>query len=277
AVLEGQGKLFGLGDLTSSHISFAEPFQFEGKTFTPKSRYWSTTRQGLEALAVSRRLATVGDTLRYRRYFSDFPVFFLGTTWMDTGAGTQTGGREYVVQTTTKVVQRCIAMTTDPGDLVLDPTCGSGTTAYVTEQWGRRWITIDTSRIALNIAKTRLMTTTFPFYTLYQSEEGERAVAERKGKPGDYSLVKERDKSQPFRGCDVRYGFVYKKVLHITLGSIANNEPPVEETLYDQPVEDKKRLRVAGPFTVETLQSYEPVSPEELARQREDVEELAGF
>src|SRR2546430_4490401 len=196
---------------------------------------------------------------------------------MDVATGGFVSEKLYTVQTNTRAVQRCILMTTDPGDLGLDPTCGSGTTAYVAEQWGRRWITIDTSRIALNIAKTRLMTATFPFYTLYQSEEGERAVVERKGKPGGYELVKERDKSQPLRGCDVRYGFVYKKVPHITLGSIANNEPPVEETLYDQPIEDKKRLRVAGPFTVETLQNYEPTSPEELFRQREDVEELAGL
>src|SRR5437867_6025350 len=139
-------------------------------------------------------------------------------------------------------------MTTDPGDLVLDPTCGSGATAYVAEQWGRRWITADTSRIALNIAKTRLMTATFPYYLLYDQQN-----------------------------CDLRQGFVYKKVPHVTLGSIANNEPPLEETLYDQPQEDKKRLRVAGPFTVETLQSYEPMSPEELARQRTEDKELGNF
>ena len=180
-------------------------------------------------------------------------------------------------------------MSTDPGDLVLDPTCGSGTTAYVAEQWGRRWITIDTSRIALNIAKMRLMTATFPFYTLYDSEEGQKAalMKGRGGTPvppvaqGSNAQERRSRSDAPYRsaphGCDVRYGFVYKKVPHITLKSIANNEPPVEETLYDQPIEDKKRLRVAGPFTVETLQNYEPISPEELSRQREDVEELANF
>jgi adenine-specific DNA-methyltransferase len=139
-------------------------------------------------------------------------------------------------------------MTTDPGDLVLDPTCGSGSTSYVAEQWGRRWITIDTSRIAVNIAKSRLMTAVFPYYQLYDQQN-----------------------------CDLRQGFIYKKVPHITLGSIANNEPPEQETLYDQPSEDKKRLRVAGPFTVETLQSYEPISPEELARQRSEDRELGNF
>src|SRR5205823_6894114 len=102
-------------------------------------------------------------------------------------------------------------------------------------------------------------------------------VAERKGKPGDYPIVQQRDKSRPLRGCDVRYGFVYKKVSHISLGSIANNEPPEEETLYDRPLDDKKRLRVAGPFTVETLQNYEPVSPDELAGWRESEEDLASF
>jgi len=252
-------------------------FEFKGRSYTPGKGTFKTDLPGLKRLAEAERLEAYGETLSYRRFTEDFPFSPLSNLWDDTLTGGYAEDRHYVVQTITKVVQRCLLMTTDPGDLVLDPTCGSGTTAYVAEQWGRRWITIDTSRIALNIAKTRLMTATFPFYTLYQSEEGERALAERKGKPGDYSLVKQRDKSQPLRGCDVRYGFVYKKVPHITLGSIANNEPPAEETLYDQPIEDKKRLRVAGPFTVETLQNYEPTSPEELSRQREDVEELAGF
>ncbi len=126
-------------------------------------------------------------------------------------------------------------MTTDPGDLILDPTCGSGTTAFVAEQWGRRWITIDTSRIAINIAKTRLMTATYPYYIL--SDEKKK---------------------------DIRHGFIYKKVPHITLKSLANDEPPEDEILYDQPQDDKKRLRVSGPFTVETLQSFEPIPPEQI-------------
>jgi adenine-specific DNA-methyltransferase len=256
-------------------------YRFRGKDYDCGAhRHWKTTNpQGLDKLAAANRLIGLGTQLNFIRYFEDFPVEVFTTTWEDTGSAgfSSTDPKVYVVQTDRLTIERCILMTSDPGDLVLDPTCGSGTTAFVAEQWGRRWITIDTSRIALNIAKTRLMTATFPFYTLYQSEDGERAVAERKGKPGDYSLVKERDKSQPLRGCDVRYGFAYKKVPHVTLRSIANDEPPEEETLYDQPIEDKKRLRVAGPFTVETLQNYEPISPEELSRQREDVEELAGF
>ncbi len=250
---------------------------FDGRKFVPSgSRGWTTTREGMENLRKAGRLGVQGNSLSYIRYLDDFPAVPLNNLWNDTQSGS---GMEklYVVQTNQKVIARCILMTTDPGDLVLDPTCGSGTTAYVAEQWGRRWITIDTSRIALNIAKTRLMTATFPFYTLYDSEDGAVAVTAKKGKPGQHPALANRDPTQPLTGHNVRYGFVYKKVPHITLGSIANNEPAEEETLYDQPLEDTKRLRVAGPFTVETLQSYEPISPEELARQREQVEDLAAF
>lgn len=266
-------KLYQLTALISESSSASTTFtvKLNGREFFRTN--WKTSESGFQKLLAAGRIVATGSTLRYLRYFDDFRATTLANYWDDTGVA----DKRFVVQTSEKVIARCVLMTSDPGDLVLDPTCGSGTSAYVAEQWGRRWITVDTSRIALNIAKMHLMTATFPFYTLYQSEEGERAVAERKGTPGDYSLVKERDKSQPLRGCDVRYGFVYKKVPHITLRSIANNEPAEEETLYDQPIEDKKRLRVAGPFTVETLQNYEPASPEELARQREDVEELAAF
>jgi adenine-specific DNA-methyltransferase len=148
-------------------------------------------------------------------------------------------------------------MTTDPGDLVLDPTCGSGTTAYVAEQWGRRWITIDTSRIAINIAKQRLMTATYPYYKLY--DEVNSSPSGRSG------------------GADIRQGFIYKTVPHITLKSLANDEPPATETLYDQPEVDKKKLRVSGPFTVETLQNFEPVSPEELDDEVRVNEEEGAF
>ena len=139
-------------------------------------------------------------------------------------------------------------MTTDPGDLVLDPTCGSGTTAFVAEQWGRRWITSDTSRIALNIAKTRLMTATYPWYKLADPH-----------------------------GDDIRLGFVYKKVPHVTLKSLANDEPPEEETLFDQPEKDTKKLRVAGPFTVETLQSFEPLAPDAIGEANAAPERVLGF
>ncbi len=252
-----------------------QPFKYLGKTYLPRDNsHWKANYPaGMQRLADANRLHVAKDSLRYRRFADDFPYQERGNIWTDTLTGSFTDEKVFVVQTSPKVIARCILMTTDPGDLVLDPTCGSGTTAYVAEQWGRRWITTDTSRIALNIAKTRLMTATFPFYTLYDSEEGERAVLERKGKAGASAQAKKNE----LCGHNVRYGFVYKKVPHITLKSIANNEPPEEETLYDQPLEDKKRLRVAGPFTVETLQNYEPVSPEELARQRESVEDLAAF
>ena len=139
-------------------------------------------------------------------------------------------------------------MTTDPGDLVLDPTCGSGTTAYVAEQWGRRWITIDTSRIALNIAKKRLTTAVYPYYELFDKEAG-----------------------------DIRQGFVYKKVPHITLKSLANNEPAAEEVLYDQPQVNKERMRVSGPFTVETLQNLNVLAPESLEQHNAEADENRAF
>jgi adenine-specific DNA-methyltransferase len=233
---------------TSSSGEAAKPFEFQDVKYSPGNAGWKTSHVGLRRLADAGRMEAYGKTLSYRRFAKDFPYFRLTNLWDDVLTGGYAEERFYVVQTITKVLQRCLLMTTDPGDLVLDPTCGSGTTAYVAEQWGRRWITTDTSRIALNIAKTRLMTATFPYYQLYDQQT-----------------------------CDLRQGFNYKKVQHITLASIARNEPAEEETLYDQPQEDKKRLRVAGPFTVETLQSYEPISPEELARQRTEDKELGNF
>jgi adenine-specific DNA-methyltransferase len=225
------------------------PVKYKGKDWRPsiKNR-WKTNEEGMDRLLSFKRVECTEGGLYYVRYADDFPFQPVTAFWQDTTIAGFASNKVYVVETSVKVIQRCILMTTDPGDLVLDPTCGSGTTAYVAEQWGRRWITIDTSRIALNIAKTRLMTANFPYYELYDQDR-----------------------------CDLRLGFQYKKVPHITLGSIANGEPPAEETLYDQPKTDAKRLRVAGPFTVETLQSYEPVSPEELARQRESDTELANF
>jgi adenine-specific DNA-methyltransferase len=248
--LPPNAKLFHSRDLASAGAgSSTFDFEFEGKTYHPgAARHWKTNIAGLEKLRDSNRLFAASGSLRYKRFIDDYPWTEFSNVWTDTIVGSFHEARRYVVQTSLKVVQRCLLMTTDPGDLVLDPTCGSGTSAYVAEQWGRRWITTDTSRIAVNIAKTRLMTATFPYYQLYDQQN-----------------------------CDLRQGFIYKKVPHVTLGSIANNEPPAEETLYDQPLEDKKRLRVAGPFTVETLQSYEPISPEELARQRTEDKELGNF
>lgn len=225
------------------------PFVFEGKAYRPpKNRHWSVSNEGLKRLVAEKRIFVAGESLRYASLLEDNPTVPYSNVWTDTGTGSFTEEQRYVVQTTSKVIQRCILMTTDPGDLVLDPTCGSGTTAHVAEQWGRRWITTDTSRIALNIAKTRLMTATYPWYKLVD-------VA----------------------GQDVRHGFVYKTVPHVTLKSIANGEPPETETLYDQPEPDKKKLRVAGPFTVETLQADEPMAPDQIAAAEEDAEGTQRF
>lgn len=206
-------------------------FEYNGKTYSPGGgKSWGTNKEGMKSLLNKNRLVFAGNGLRYKYYLDDFPVMKYSNLWVDTFGEPD---KKYVVQTTKDVIQRCLLMTTDPGDLVLDPTCGSGTTAFVAEQWGRRWITIDTSRIALNIAKTRLMTAVYPYYKLYDPEQR-----------------------------DLRQGFIYKTVPHITLKSLANDEPPATETLFDQPEVDKKVLRVSGPFTVETLQNYEPIAPE---------------
>ena len=198
-------------------------FEYNGKSYNPPSgRSWKTHADGMARLASQNRLYPYesGDTLRYKMKLRDYPVSPLHNIWADTAPASN---KVYVVQTGEKVVQRCLLMTTDPGDLVLDITCGSGTTAYVAEQWGRRWITCDTSRVAITLAKKRLMTATFDYYKLAHEEQG------------------------------VAGGFVYKTVPHITLKSIANNEPPATETLYDQPEVDKSKIRISGPFTMEAL------------------------
>ena len=221
-------------------------FTFQGVVYEPNSKsHWKTSVVGLQNLAKKGRILQSGTGVRYLRFFDDFPCIEFSNLWEDVYSASNP---DYVVQTSTDVIQRCLLMTTDPGDLVLDPTCGSGTTAYVAEQWGRRWITIDTSRIALNIAKQRLMTAVFPYYNLYDEQ-----------------------------GSDIRQGFKYKTVPHVTLKSLANDEPPATETLYDQPEKDNKLLRVSGPFTVETLQNFEPISPEELDNEVRVNEEEGAF
>lgn len=297
--------------------SLGYEFEYQGKSYSiPKNRHWTTTKKNMERLGKANRLITKGNTLRFARYWKDYATQKRNNVWLDTASGGFVGdARIYVVQTDTKVIQRCLLMATDPGDLVLDPTCGSGTTAAVAEQWGRRWITIDTSRVALALARARIMGARYPFYLLADSREGQLKEAE---------ITRLTPSSQPVQ-CNIRHGFVYERVPHITLKSIANNaeidviwekfqkilepireqlnkavkekweewEIPREseimwsestkkllaewwknrierqkeidksitakaefEYLYDKPYDDKKKVRVAGPFTVESLSPY---------------------
>ncbi|MDP2188805.1 MAG: site-specific DNA-methyltransferase [Sphingobacteriaceae bacterium] len=258
-------RLFTDSDLSAQTGSIKETFNvnYEGRVFSPsKGRLWQTHEEGMKRLIKLGRVFAQGSRLRYIRFFEDFPVNPIINIWTDIGGiQSRSDPKVYTVQTSTTAIQRCILMTTDPGDLVLDPTCGSGTTAFVAEQWGRRWITIDTSRIALNIAKTRLMTASFPYYHLYAD-----SLVKREEKDGKIKKMVVTKAEHECTG-DIRQGFVYEEVPHITLKSLANDEPADTETLYDKPYEDKGKLRVAGPFTVETLQSFNPVSPEELDAQ----------
>ena len=205
-------------------------FEFEGRTFRAQKYSWKTNKEGMLRLISSRRLIAPGALPNYVRFFDDFPVQALHGLWDDThGASSPL----YVVQTSNKVIERCLLMATDPGDLVIDPTCGSGTTAFVAEKWGRRWITCDTSRVPLALARQRLLTATFPYYELKSPQSGPQG------------------------------GFVYKRrqnrrgeeigglVPHVTLKSIANNEPPAMEVLVDRPEEVSGITRVSGPFVVE--------------------------
>ncbi len=221
-------------------------YLFQGKPYKPgKGRHWTYDPvEGMKRLEALGRLRPAEETLRGIIYHDDYPREPINNIWEFHGERDPI----YVVQTNKGIVERCTLMSTDPGDLVLDPTCGSGTTAFVAEQWGRRWITSDTSRIALNIAQTRLTTATYLWYSLYDPN-----------------------------GEDVRQGFHYKKIKKITLKGLANNEPPEEETLYDQPEIDRKKLRVTGPFTVETLQSFEPTLPEAIESGEAEAEGLQRF
>ena len=288
------------------------PFNYQGKIYRLKSK---TTERGLERLGKANRVHVAKNSIQYVRNLDDFPVMAITELWPDTGTGSFTDDKVYVVQTGTKTIERCLLMVTDPGDLVLDPTCGSGTTAYVAEQWGRRWITMDTSRVALALARTRLMAARYPWYLLSDSREGRAKEA---------ALTQSVPPETPVHD-DIRQGFVYERVPHITLKSIANNpliddiwdkwqgvlEPlradlnaatgqsweewqiprdlpataPLAaadshaewweariarqreidasiaaradvEYLYDRPYVDNARVRVAGPFTVESLSPH---------------------
>lgn len=311
-------KLFTHDNLTSQTGNNTTVFGFPlngVQIKAPQKGGWKSNLSGIERLKKAGRLILVGNTPRYVRFFNDAPYYPTGSAWLDTGISGFAEEKLYVVQTTPRAIQRCILMATDPGDLVLDPTCGSGTSAYVAEQWGRRWITIDTSRVALALARARLMGARYPFYLLADSKEGQAKEAELNG---------QFPSSTPVYG-NIRHGFVYDRVPHITLKSIANNseidviwekyqailEPlrqqlnqatgqnwaeweiprdvnsrwseaaqtlhsqwwaqrinrqkeidssisqkAEQEFLYDKPYEDKNKVRVAGPFTVESISPH---------------------
>jgi len=224
-ILPKGSKIFRTLDLhsTGRTESCVFDFEFEGQIYSPKrGKSWKTNKEGIAKLIELKRLIKNGSGVEYVLYMNDFPVSELTNMWEDTQGASD---KLYVVQTNEKVIERCLLMSTDPGDLVLDPTCGSGTTAYVAEQWGRRWITCDTSRVSITLAKQRLMTSQFDYYELAHPEEG------------------------------IGSGFRYKTVPHITLGSIANSEQAKEEILYDRPYINKAKIRVTGPFTVEAVPS----------------------
>ena len=302
-----------------------QPFEYQGKTYDTWERnsHWKANHPtGMERLAKANRIHVAKNSIRYIRFHTDFDAAVYGNIWTDTGSGNFTDDKIYVVQTNTKVIERCVLMTTDPGDLVLDPTCGSGTTAYVAEQWGRRWITIDTSRVALALARARIMGARYPYYLLADSAEGKEREAE---------LARTESPGSPSYG-DIRQGFVYERLPHIQLRDIANNaeidviweqlqgtlEPLREqlnaalgesweeweiprdagdawsaearalheqwwerriarqmevdasiaakagfEYLYDKPYTDNRKVRVAGPFTVESLSPHRVLGVDE--------------
>lgn len=255
AALPEGARAFGLDNLTSSSGSDKTryPVTIDGREFRPNPAVWKTDEAGMNRLIVAGRVrATSGKKLGYVRYIDDFPGYPLSNIWTDTVGQNQFGGeKRYVVQTALKAIQRCLLMTTDPGDLVLDPTCGSGTTALVAEQWGRRWVTIDTSRVAMSIARERLLTSVFPYYELLDATR------------------------------DVDGGFKHKIVKRVMLQTLARGEQPVETVMVDQPVVVKGKARVSGPFTVEALSRYaiDPSSeaPARAAEESSDhVEVLLG-
>ncbi|WP_448612145.1 site-specific DNA-methyltransferase [Geodermatophilus sp. URMC 60] len=272
--VDGAGRPYRLDNLTSPRIRAGRtgfyPVTVDGRTFTPLSGEWKTHPQGMARLVAAGRVRPTRNSLAYVRYLDDFPAFPLNDVWPDVGGiQSRADPKIYVVQTSTTIISRCMLMCTDPGDLVLDPTCGSGATAYVAEQWGRRWITIDTSRVALALARQRLMGARFPYYILADSESGRRKLAEL--------TATATATAQGIEGNDTRQGFVYERVPHVTLKSIANN-PDIQEgmgrseidaaiaryadveLLYDKPYEDKKTVRVSGPFTVESLSPHRSLS-----------------
>ncbi|MEM3143916.1 MAG: site-specific DNA-methyltransferase [Candidatus Nitrosotenuis sp.] len=232
SILPSGSRIYRYSDITSpGKSSHDDRFEFNKEIFTPgPRRHWRISIDGMKKLVVERRIEKFGSQLAQVNFFDDFPYVTLDNIWNDTGTGGFGDDKLYVVQTTQKTIQRCLLMTTDPGDLVFDPTCGSGTTAYVAEQWGRRWITSDTSRVAVAITKQRLMTAVFDYYQLLHPTEG------------------------------ISSGFKYEMIKHITLGSVAYDQPSAEEPLYDKPIIDKSKRRVSGPFTIEAVPSQRVLS-----------------
>ena len=259
--LPEEARLYAPGDLQSQGASRnPQPYEFEGRIYSPgPNSHWKPNYpDGLDRLAAADRIHVAANSLRFRRFASDFPYRELGNLWTDTLTGSFTDEKLYVVQTNPKVVERCLLMTSDPGDLVFDPTCGSGTTAYCAEKWGRRWITADTSRVPLALARQRLLTATFDFYEL--KEPG-------RGPVGGF----EYRRRQNAKGEEV--GGI---VPHITLESIANDEPAKEDVLVDRPEKDRHVTRLCGPFCVEatipTPVQWEDEANEASARPAADYE-----
>jgi len=210
----GAERIFASDNLTSQKPPGDFPVEYRGRSFLPGAGFWKTGQNQFPRLLKAERVIPTKSSLKYKRFLDDFAVMALANYWDDTSSGASSSDpKVYVVQTTTRVVERAILMSTDPGDLVLDPTCGSGTTAYVAEQWGRRWITLDTSRVALALARARIMGARYPYYLLADSRDGQIKEAE---------VTRTAPSSQPTRG-NLRHGFVYERVPHITLKSIANN------------------------------------------------------
>lgn len=249
-LLPDGAKLFALDNLTSPRPAGAgdlKQFAYRGKTYSVTKGTFKTDERGLTALAAAERLGVSGSTLRYKRFLDDFAVKPIGNMWTDTSTGSFTESKVYAVQTGAKVVERCMLMTSSPGDLVLDPTCGSGTTAYVAEQWGRRWITMDTSRVPLALARQRLLTATFPFHELKDPA---------RGPAGGFKFARKKNsKGEEVGGI----------VPRITLGSIANGDKPQDVVLVDRPEQVKGITRVTGRFVVEatipTPQSLDDETP----------------
>lgn len=281
------GRLYFPDNLQSQGAaSEPQPFEYEGKTYTPGTNaHWKANYpDGMQRLAAAGRVHVAKNSLRYRRFAEDFPYQERGNIWTDTITGNFTDDKVYVVQTNTKVIERCLLLTTDPGDLVIDPTCGGGTTALASERLGRRWITVDTSRVALALTRARLMGARLPSYVLKDSPEGQRLIAEQTGRPDGASATSR----------DVRQGFVNRRLPHITLRSIVNN-PDIEagmnpaeidaaiarhadpEELIDQPYENSGAVRVVGPFTVESLSPHRVLDSEEQPISEETREDGTPF